>query len=147
MKKIAKRIAALALATALSVAFSTTAFAAKTSKKTKSTTEFGTLTGYQYYIGKNDIGRKEISFYTSISKLSSTSINTYLYAEVVIKNYKTGSTLGGDNATVTTNKTYTGYYWEGHSTQANNNAISSFGKHEARRSGSAVVYTTLTNLT
>lgn len=109
LKKIAKRIAALALATALSVAFSTTAFAAKTSKKTKSTTEFGTLTGYQYYIGKNDIGRKEISFYTSISKLSSTSINTYLYAEVVIKNYKTGSTLGGDNATVTTNKTYTAW--------------------------------------
>lgn len=141
MKKIFKKFLASILAVIMTMALATTAFAAKTSDtKTKSTSEFGTLTGNVVYSGKFD-GRKEVSFGTQISKLSSTSINTTLHSRVDIHDYKTGKYLDYDLAPVATNKTYTGYYWQGHSSAANDNLISGFGAHEARRSGSAVVYT------
>lgn len=123
------------------MALATTAFAAKTTDtKTKVTSEFGTLTGSEWYVGKI-AGRKEVTFVTSITKLSSTTINTTLYAQVDIHDYKTGKFLDYDVAPVATNKLQTGYYWQGHSSATNDNLVSGFGAHEARRAGSAVVYT------
>lgn len=137
-----KRMIASLLALVMVMSFSiTTAYAAKTTDiKSKSTSEFGTLTGQEDYSGKI-LGRKEVAFSTTISKLSSTSINTKLYASVEIQDYKTGKSIGYDTAPVVTNQRSTSYYWQGHSDAANNNLISSFGTHEARRSGSAAVYT------
>lgn len=141
MNKMMKKISALALVLVLMMSFATMAFAAKTTDtKTKSTSEFGTLTGYEVYVGKIG-GRKEVTFTTEISKLSSTSINTTLHARVDIHDYLTGTYRDYDIAPVATNKLYTGYYWEGHSNTVNNNLLSAFGAHEARRSGAAVVYT------
>lgn len=137
-----KRMIASLLALVMVMSFSiTSAYAANPKDKAiKTTSEFGTLTGEQAYSGKFG-GRKEVAFSTTISKLSSTSINTRLYASVEIQDYKTGKTIGGDSAPVVTNQRSTSYYWQGHSDAANNNLISSFGTHEARRSGSAAVYT------
>lgn len=144
MKITLKRILAGVTAVIMVMTFAVTVFAAKTTDtKTKSTSEFGTLTGWQGYSGICGCGSKIISFETTISKLSSTSINTTLYAQVDIHDYKTGKYLDHDQAMVTTNKMSTGYYWESHSSATNDNLISSFGAHEARRSGSAVVYTNI----
>lgn len=66
-----------------------------------------------------------------------------MHAKVDIYDYKTGVYRDSDIAMVGTNTTHTGYYWEGHSSLTNNNLISSFGAHEARRSGSAAVYTSI----
>ena len=125
----------------LAISLATTAFAAKTSDtKTKTHSEFGTLTGWEAYAGKVN-GRKEVSFFVEITKLSSTSINTKLLAKVEIYDYLTGVYRDFDVAPTVTNQKSTGYYWEGHSDLTNNRLISSYGTHEARRSGSAVVYT------
>lgn len=144
MKITLKRFLAGVTAVIMVMTFAVTVFAAKTTDtKTKSTSEFGTLTGWQGYYGICDCGSKIISFETTISKLSSTSINTTLYAQVDIHDYKTGKYLDQDIAMVTTNQLRTGYNWESHSSATNDNLISSFGAHEARRSGSAVVYTNI----
>lgn len=141
MNRTIKKISALVLALVLMMSLVTMAFAAKTSDtQTKSTSEFGTLTGHEVYAGKIG-GRKEVSFSTKISKLSSTSINTTLHARVDIHDYLTGVYRDYDVAAVVTNKLNTGYYWAGHSNVVNNNLISAFGTHEARRSGAAAVYT------
>lgn len=146
MNKTFKRLLATVLAVIMIATLTVTSFAAKTTDtKTKSTSEFGTLTGSQWYVGKI-LGRKEVTFETTITKLSSTSINTTLYAQVDIHDYKTGKYLDHDQAMVATNKLETSYYWSGHSSAANDNLISSFGAHEARRSGSAVVYTNIYGL-
>lgn len=146
MKKTITRFLSVALAAILSMMFVTTGFAAKTTDtKTKSTSEFGTLTGLLYYCGRADnfLNSKEVIFVTKITKLSSTSINTTLYAQVDIHDYKTGKYLDHDRAMVTTNVLETSYYWQAHSSAANDNLISGFGAHEARRSGSAAVYTSI----
>lgn len=141
MKKLSKKLIAIMLTFVLAMSLSTTAFAAKTSDtKTKTHSEFGTLTGYEVYVGKF-AGRKEVTFETKISKLSSTSISTTLFAKVDIHDYLTGEYRDHDQAITVTNKTATSYYWEGHSNITNNRLISSFGTHEARRSGAAAVYT------
>ena len=143
MKNTLKKLLASALVVIMAMTFASTALAARTSDtKTKSTSEFGILTGDIFYVGKLG-GRKEVSFCTDISKLSSTSINTTLHAKVDIHDYKTGKYLDGDIAMVATNQLHTGYYWEGHSSTTNDNLISGFGAHEARRSGSAAVYTSI----
>lgn len=145
MNKTFRKFLATALAIVLTMAFATTAFAAKTTDtKTKSTSEFGTLKGLLYYAGREESNnRKEVIFATSITKLSSTSINTTLYAQVDIHDYKSGKYLDYDRAMVGTNVLETSYYWQAHSAATNDNLISGFGAHEARRSGSAAVYTTI----
>ncbi|HZK21943.1 MAG TPA: hypothetical protein VFC76_06670 [Oscillospiraceae bacterium] len=141
MKKISKKLLIITLTLVLTISFTATVFAAKTSDtKTKSHSEFGVLTGYEYYAGKI-AGRKTITFGTKISKLSPTSIDTKLYARVDIHDYDTGVYRTYDVAPTVINKMETSYYWESHSDITNNRLISSFGTSEARRSGSAAVYT------
>lgn len=112
---------------------------AVSSTKSKTNSEFGTLTGYQDYVGKK-LGRKNINFEVSTTKTASK-----LIASVEIINYLTGAHLDGDIAQKS-NATWCGYTCECHSNIANSNSITSYGTHEARGTGSLVVYTTLTNL-
>lgn len=144
MKNYVKKAIAAFLTAIIAFSFCTAAFAAtKTSDyKSKNHSEFGTLSGNEQYIGFVT-NRKNITFETKISKLSSTTIATKLYSYVDVHDYLTGKYLSSANGEPTpgVNVTSNSYYWEGHSDAENKRKISSFGTHEARRSGSAVVYT------
>lgn len=142
-KRIKKHIAILSVFV-FALSFATTAFAAKTSdKKYKSGTEFGTITGTVDYIGKPIAGRKEVVFDTIISNLSNKGYTTKIYANVEIKDYATGVYRDKCTATTLTNKTSTGYYWQGHDDIVNNRTISAYGTHEARGYGSTAVFTNI----
>lgn len=142
MKLVLKRILAGVTAAVMIMTFAVTAFAAKDSDtKTKATSEFGTLTGFQKEQLSNGYVRKFVVHKTSISKLSSTNITTTLYTQVDILNYNTGELIGRDQFGGVKNQLSVESVWDDMNDVGRYNLISSFGAHEARRSGSAVVYT------
>lgn len=144
MRRISKRILASVMAIIMIMTFVVTSFAAQYSDtKTKATSEFGTLTGFQQYGFGNGRGTKFVNHKTSISKLSSTSINTTLYTQVDIMDYKTGKLVGRDQLGGVKNQMSAASVWVDYDDVGRYNLVSSFGAHEARRSGSAVVYTQL----
>lgn len=141
---VLKRILAGVTAAVMIMTFAVTAFAVKYSDtKTKATSEFGTLTGVQKFDLGNGYGRKLFRHKTSISKLSSTNITTTLYTQVDILDYKTGKLVGSDQLGGVKNQLSVESVWVDRNDVGRNNLISGFGAHEARRSGSAVVYTQL----
>lgn len=142
MRKNKSRILAGILTALLVLSMGTTAFAGVKnydSKRTNSS-EFGTLVG-NLSVHKDDYHR-EIVYETTISKLSSTSISTKIIAGVEVRDYLTGGYRDYIDC-YAINKTETSYYWANYNGQDPNFArrVSGFGTHEARRSGSAVVYT------
>ncbi len=144
MRRISKRILVGVTAVIMIMTFAVTSFAAQYSDtKTKATSEFGTLTGFQEYGIGNGYGREFFRHKVSISKLSSTSINTTLYTQVDIMDYKTGKLVGRDQLGGVKNQMSADSVWVDYDDVARYNLVSSFGVHEARRSGSAVVYTQL----
>lgn len=144
MKKNFKRLVSGVLAVVMTMTFAITAFAAQYSDTaTKATSEFGTLTGYQEYGLGNGYAKKFFRHKTSISKLSSTSVTTTLYTQVDILNYETGKLVGQDKLGGVKNQLSAESVWVDDDYVAIYDLVSSFGAHEARRSGSAVVYTEL----
>lgn len=105
----------------------------------KYTSEFGTLHGEIEYIGTLN-RRKNIKFSTTTTKKS-----PIIIAKVEILDYLTGERLDGDYI-IHEDDTRAGYTCDCHSPAANSRTISAFGSHEARGNGSAVVYTSLSNL-
>ena len=143
MKKPFKKLLVGALSVVLAMVLATTVFAAKTSdEKNKETSEFGRFTATLDYIGFV-ADRKNVTFETTIEHLSTSHIDTKLYAQVIVYNYNTGERLDEDRAPVTTNELTTSYYWEGHTSVTNDNKISVSGSHEARSYGSVAAYTTI----
>lgn len=134
-----KKLCSVLMVVVLTLSISIPCFAANPSVKTKSNSEFGTLTGYLY--GAMEVGRKTMSYETSTTKTAAR-----LYASVDIVDYKTGALLDTDAQPVKYNATYNGYYWECHSSTINAKQLSGFGAHEARGSSSLVVYTAITNI-
>lgn len=62
MNKQIKKILAVIMVMIMTISFAVTTFAAKTvDTKTKYHSEFGTLTGYEEYLGKEG-GRKTVTF-------------------------------------------------------------------------------------
>lgn len=145
MKRI-KRIISFILTIALMLSFSVLSFAAKSTTNYDDYYEFGRLTGYQVDSGISPVGRKQISFSTSITKLSAYGNDTTLYAVVEVVLQSTGATIGGDQAMVLTNKLETGYTWECHTNRGNNNPVTSYGAHEVRGYNAYVVYTELVGI-
>lgn len=144
MKLVLKRILAGVTVVVMIMTFAVTAFAVKYSDtKTKATSEFGTLTGFQTEGVGNGSAMTYVDHKTSISKLSGTNITTTLYTQVDILDYKTGKLVGREQRGGVKNQLSVESVWEDIDGVARNNLISSFGAHEARRSGSAVVYTQL----
>lgn len=144
MKRMSKRILAGATAVIMTMTLAVTSFAAQRSDTTtKSTSEFGTLTGYQEHGLGNGYARTFVNHKTTISKLSSTSTTTTLYTQVDILNYKTGKLVGQDKLGGIKNQMSAESVWVDMDDVARYDLVSSFGAHEARRSGSAVVYTEL----
>ena len=144
MKMVLKRILAGVAAVVMIMTFAVTAFAVKYSDtKTKATSEFGTLTGFQTQGLGNGYARTFVRHKTSISKLSGTNITTTLYTQVDILDYKTGKLVGSDQLGGVKNQLSVESVWVDRNDVARFNLVSSFGAHEARRSGSAVVYTQL----
>lgn len=143
MKKTLKIIAAMLIVLSMLSALTLTSFAwtyvgaYKTASGSKSTTEFGTLKGWQGGT-YNDAGRKSSSFETTTTKKA-----PKILAEVEVLLWSTGDSVGGDTSGILTNTTWAGYYWESHTSKSTSNYVSIFGCHEARGQGSAVIYTTL----
>lgn len=81
------------------------------------------------------VGRKEISYYTSIGQTVS-----YISAKIDMKNNSTGAALGSDGI-VLNNTTSAGDYFEDHSGTLYNITVAVFGAHEVRKTYSYVVYT------
>lgn len=144
MKMVLKRILAGVTAAVMIMTFAVTAFAVDYSNTAKkSTSEFGTLTGFQTQGLGNGYARTFVEHKTSISKLSGTNITTTLYTQVDILDYKTGKLVGRDQLGGVKNQLSVESVWVDRNDVARFNLVSSFGAHEARRSGSAVVYTQL----
>ena len=141
MKKFLKKGMVFVLSITIILSLAIPAFAAKTEDSGRfASNEFGYIEAWENYAGLI-YGRKTVNFSTTIGHLSYSGVNTTVYASVEIKAYYTGEYLDRDRAPIVTNKTSTGYYWEGHNDTVNTIKISSFGTHEARANESAVAYT------
>lgn len=134
-----KKLLSILMVAVFALSLTVPAFAANSSVKKKTNSEFGTLTGELY--GTIEVGRKEMIYSTSTTKVASR-----LYASVDIVDYYTGALLDTDAQPVKYNATYNGYYWECHNASINAKKLSGFGAHEARGATSLVVYTTVTNI-
>lgn len=137
-----KKIMSIVIASLLLLYLGIFAFGYDSAGNDTYTYEFGSLIGTQLSIGKIN-GKKVIGFSTDIDKASVYGNDTKLYAVVEVVVQSTGSTVGEEQAPITTNKLRTEYSWQCNSNAGNNNPVTSYGAHEVRGYNAYVVYTEL----
>lgn len=134
-----KKVTVFLLMAALTLSCPIGILASTEVSKSLHTTEFGTLTGHQEYVGK-ELGRKNINFEVTTTKQAKK-----LVAQVDILDYVTGKRLDGDMV-IGEKTTRAGYTCDCHSAKANSVPISSYGAHEAYGKNNKIVYTKIINL-